>query len=774
MAALLLVHLVVAAVCGLTGRALGRRVFLVALVAPLATVAWVVAHRSVLDSDAYLEGYEWIPQLGLDISFRVDGFSLMMLGVIGLIGVAVMAFAAQYFSTEAGLGWFAALLVLFAASMTGLVAADAFLLLFVFWELTSITSYGLIGFADTKRSARHAARQALLMTGGGGLVLLAGLVLLSQVTGADSFSALAQLAPAGVVTGTGAEVAALLILIGCFSKSAQVPLHGWLPGAMAAPAPVSAFLHSATMVKAGVFLIARLTPTMQETNLWQPLAIGVGLSTMVWGAWRALRQQDIKMLLAYGTVSQLGMLVAAFGAGTPKLIFAGTAMLLAHAIYKAALFMLVGVVDHTTHTRRIDELRGLGRSMPIVSAIAAVCTLSMAGFPPLMGFVAKEVAIVGFIDAPFAGANAVTWWFVGASALSVAYAWRFWWGAFGTFGADTKPTIVHRPSAIFVAPAGLLAVVTLALGLAASQFDAIVSPAASALDAASDAYRLVLWPGFGTPLLLSALALGFGTLLFVVRDPVERLQNRVGFSHDSDQYFIATLRAVLRGASAITGVVQPGSLPVYLGVILVAAMLPAGVLFANELDNTDSFTFATTPVQVVAASVAALAALALAVTLRRFVAVILLGAVGTSVAVLFVDHGAPDLALTQVLVDIVTIAVFALVLRHLPQRLSPSRLRRAQVVRVLISATVGVTVLVATLASTGARTNVPIDDELLSRAYPDGEGKNVVNVTLVDFRGFDTLGEIFVLAVAAIGVAMLVIVNRRPNSDVPLDVEEVV
>lgn len=761
MIGILIVHIVVAALAATFGSRLHARVFWLALAAPAATVAWAASiWGDVTDGTPVVQERSWVPKLGLDLRFVIDEFALMMLFIVGGVGVLVMAYASQYFGEEEGLGRFTAFLTVFAGAMTGLVTADSLLLIFVFWELTSVTSYGLIGFKDTKSAARGAATQALIITGAGGLFLLAGLILLIINSGSTTLSGL----HGATIGGSIADWAAVLILIGCFTKSAQVPFHGWLPGAMSAPTPVSAYLHSATMVKAGVFLVARLSPHLADLGPWKPLTLTVGLATMTWGGYRALRQTDLKLMLAYGTVSQLGMLIAVFGAGEPKLLFAGTALLAAHAVFKASLFMVVGIVDHCTRTREISELSGLRRSMPLVAVTALVGGLSMAGMIGFAGFLAKEAAIVGYEQSKIAGVDLALAAFIGASAFTVAYTLRFLWGAF----AD-KPGVdpsTHRPATLLVTPAAALMLPTVIFGLADAWSTDLVRRAAGALDTKAAVYELILWPGFTSAFMLSMGAITAGVVLFVMRAPIEAVQARVSRGRDAADLFQDGLQGVLNGAAKIVGVIQPGSLPLYLAVTLIAVVaVPLAVIIDDARLPADRV-WAESPLQAAVVVATMLAAGLLAFAQRRFAAVLLLGSIGLGSAALFVMQGAPDLALTQLLVETVSVAIYVFVLRHLPARFKAPPSSGANIVRASVAAFVGITVFVLTVTAVADRRAEPVDTELIARSYDEADGSNVVNVTLVDFRGFDTVGEALVLVVAAVGVVSIVTANRsRPEDD---------
>src|SRR6056297_1149171 len=392
--------------------------------------------------DVVTAGFEWVPGLDLALEFRVDAMGSLLSVLVSGIGALVCVYAVGYFSAgAASMGRFAATLLAFSTAMVGLVWADSVWTVFIFWELTSITSFLLVGFKHADPVARIAARRALVITAGGGLSLLAGFVLFVDATGT---SRLSEITP---VTGSTATAAAILILLAAATKSAQFPFHVWLPGAMAAPTPVSAYLHSATMVKAGVILVAVVAPAFQDTEVWKPLGLSFGLATMLWGAVGALRHVDAKLILAWGTVSQLGLLIALLALGTPKATFAAISILVAHAVFKAALFMVVGEVDVRTGTRNINELHGLRRSMPLTFAVAVAAGASMAGVPPLLGFPAKEAAIEAMIQLSGGERLFVGGLVIGGSLLTVAYTTRFLVGVFGdrTVGGASRGELVVTP-----------------------------------------------------------------------------------------------------------------------------------------------------------------------------------------------------------------------------------------------------------------------------------------------------------------------------------------
>ena len=748
------------------GRALGRRSFAVAAVAPFAVlVAAAASAGRVLDERPLTASLGWVPALDLSIDLRLDGFSLLFVLLVAGIGTLVQLYAGRYFGAEReGLHRLAGLLLVFTAAMLGLVSAASLLTLFVAWELTSITSYLLIGWTDGDPKARASALQALLTTGLGGLAMLGGFVLIGQAAGTYDLAALAAHPP----TGTVVEVGLLLVLVGAFTKSAQFPFSAWLPGAMVAPTPVSAFLHSATMVKAGVYLIARLAPIFAEQGAWRPVVLAVGSLTMLTGGWRALRQYDLKRILAYGTVSQLGFLVVLFGAGFPEATAAGVVVLLAHALFKAGLFLVVGVVDHQAHTRDIRRLGRYGPGWAGPMAAAVICGASMAGLPPLIGFLGKESAYDAFLHGDIAGGGVVLAVLVGGSVLTFAYTARLLAGAFRpgvwTEGvAEDAEAAIDPPPAprwSFWAPAGLLATLTVLLGLVPGLASKLVDVAAHDLDPSGEHVHLALWHGLNPALALSALTVGLGVLLVVGGAVLARLQQRLPDTAWGEQAFLGAMRGLNRLADRSTGLFQSGSLPVYIGVILLTAVVVPGWALL-QAPMPDLPPLVSGPGDWAAAALLVGGGIAAVVVKHRMAAVLCLGAVGYGMALVFALQGAPDLALTQVCVDTIGAVVFVLVLRHLPTWFADVPSRVSQASRLAVSAAVGVFVFAFILVAVGVRVDPTISTEFIERAYEEGGGRNVVNVVLVDIRGFDTMGEITVLAVAAMGVYALARLSRR-------------
>jgi len=760
---LLILHAVLAVAGPAAAGRFGRGVFPLMALAPAATSVWAAVQATrVLDGRPVTSTTQWVPGLSLTLDLRLDALSLLLTSLVAGVGTLVLLYCTRYFEAgDASIGRFAGVLTAFAGSMLGLVLADDVLLLYMFWELTSVTSWLLIGHDDTDPDSRRSAQQTLLITTFGGLAMLVGLIVLSTAAGTTSLSGMLAAPP----TGTSVAVGLALVLVGAFTKSAQVPFHPWLPSAMAAPTPVSAYLHAAAMVKAGVYLVARLAPAFAAVALWRPLVLTVGLATMVVGGWRALRQSDLKRVLAFGTVSQLGFLMVLLGAGTREAALAGATVLLAHGLFKSTLFLTVGAVDHATGTRDLRLLSGVGRQQPVLATAAALAALSMAGLPPLLGFIGKEEAYAAFLEDPV-----VLVGLVGGSVLTVAYSARFWWGAFAS-KKGCAPTPAHHTSGWMLGPVALLGALGLVLALVPSLPDPLVQAYASAYGEPGKGDYLALWHGLNPELALSVLTVLLGAGLFAVREPFRSLQRTLSRAAlgrlDADRSYDATLTGLTRLSLRATAIVQSGSLPVYLGtVLLTLVVLPGSALVATSSWPTDARLF-DRPLQAAVAATIVVAALATARAHRRFTAVLTLGAVGYGIAVLFVLQGAPDLALTQFLIETLSLVLFVFVLRRMPStfRRHPGRLNQAA--RFIVALSVGIFVGVAVLLMSQARTQPPISQAYLDRSLTEAGGRNVVNVILVDFRGFDTLGEITVLAVAVMGVATLVRASRERTTGRP-------
>lgn len=782
-ALVVLAHLVAAVLAPFVFRRWGRTCFYGLALVPAASFVWLCSvGPRVLRGEALSESVPWIPALGVRLAFRMDELSWILSAVVLGIGALILFYCASYFKhTNQWSGAFGAELVAFAGVMFGLVTADDMMVMFVFWELTSILSYLLIGYSHRRLSARRAALQALVVTTAGGLAMFIGLIMLGVASGSFLFSEVLARAPQTIADSDPAWLgtALVLVLAGALSKSALFPLHFWLPGAMAAPTPVSAFLHAAAMVKAGIYLVARLAPAFADVAPWTLVTAGFGLFTMVFGGWTALKQTDLKLILAYGTISQLGFIAAVTGLGTPDAVYAGLAMMLAHALFKSVLFLVTGIIDHQAGTREISKLSGIGRKSPLVFAMAAVSAASMAGIPPLLGFVSKESVLEtvseGVAHAHLgafgeAGAWTMLVGVVGGSVLTLAYSARFLWGAFATKAPSdaaeglrtaegVTPTDFHEVPAAFGAAPAVITCLTVLFGLWPEPVHLLLATASPHAE-----LHLALWHGLTPALGLSAGIVALGLLLFLGRRPIERLQAALPSWPAADAVYRGVVGAIDYVAVRVTGATQRGSLSFYLAVILttamvvpVAGLLSAGVPALAPLRWTDS------PAQWAVVAVMVAAALIATRAGKRFLAILMVSVTGYGIALLFALRGAPDLALTQLLVETISLIAFVLALRMLPARLWNALKPAHQPVRLVIAVAFGLFMTAMAAVALSSRTAEPISRQLPKLAYEIGHGTNVVNVILVDARGWDTFGEISVLALAATGVASLIFLAGRQD-----------
>lgn len=747
-------------------RRFGPRAFLFpALVSAAAFIALLNAAIRVFRTGPIEEVHSWIPQLGVEIALRLDPLAAVMSLIVTGVGALVLWYCRRYFDEdEEGLGRFGGVFIAFAGAMLGLVLADDIYLLFVFWEATTVLSFLLIGQYGGRRTSRAAAMQALMVTTLGGLAMLVGCVLLAQNAGTSRFSAI--LASGAGEGGPLITVAVYLLIVGALSKSAIFPFHFWLPSAMAAPTPVSAYLHAAAMVKAGVFLVARLMPAYGELPFLRESLIILGGLTMIHGGMRAIRQFDLKLVLAYGTVSQLGFMIMVLGLGTESSQFVAFALLVAHALAKAPLFLIVGIIDHRTGTRDLRKISGLGGQTPLLAGLTAVACASMIGLPPLFGFVAKE-SLFGELFAMIAeGAPLAMLVLVVAgigSVLTVAYSLRFFWGAFSRKPGVPSSGVVHRQHEDILLSPSILVVTVTALGLAASRIDpvfrALIDP-----DASPAPEHLALWHGVTPALLSSALVIALGAVLFFASRGMEQRLPVWPERFTAARGYWNLTRGLDRGAAKLTGSLQRGSLPFYLSSILLVLVTTLTLLIANNRTWPSELVFSTSAVQLPIAVVMIIAAVAALRARKRFQAVVLVGFTGYGMAALFALHGAPDLALTQGLVETVTLIAFVLVIRRLPATIGNTSRRRSRVFRALLGAGVGIGLSVVAVIALGARVAEPISLALPDLAISGGHGKNVVNVMLVDIRGWDTMGELSVIIAAATGVASLVFLSTRQDT----------
>ncbi|MDL9936989.1 Na+/H+ antiporter subunit A [Gordonia sp. ABSL1-1] len=747
--------------------ALGTKGFYVLALAPAGGLIWVIANWPPADpAQARVETLEWVPSLHMDIVTRFDTLAAILSVLILGVGALVLCYCAHYFdNARRRVAIFGGEMIAFAAAMFGLVVSDNMLVLYVFWELTTILSFMLVGFYAVRATARRAATQALLVTTLGGLAMLVGIIMLGERSGTYLLSEVLADPPA---SGTLVDVAIVLILIGALSKSAIVPFHFWLPGAMAAPTPVSAYLHAAAMVKAGIYLIARLAPAFATTTSWHIAVVVLGSLTMVLGGWRSLRELDLKLILAFGTVSQLGFMAVLVGIGDANVAMAGLTMLVAHAMFKAALFMVVGIIDHSTGTRDIRKLARLGQRLPVLAVIAAVAGASMAGLPFTFGFIGKETAFGSvWTTGSFTSWQAETIDIVllVGSIITFAYTCRFLWGAFGRkVRSKPSPAVakMHPPGALFHLSPAVLAVGGVISAFVAGSIGNLFEPYAQTLPAyGHEIEHLSMWHGFGLPVVFSIVVVVGGAAVFLVARRMREQLFRYRPLVNADRIYDATLRGADTLSLMLTRNTQRGSLPITLGVILTTAIvLPLIVLFWGARDRLD-VDLSTTAAQAVIGGIMVAAALAVTVLRNRLAATLIVGITGYGCGMLFALFGAPDLALTQFLVETLTLVIFVLVLRKLPAEPEPRHATGFQPLRALIGVAFGLSLVVIGLFAAAARSTEPLHVDLPEAAYDFGHGANAVNVLLVDIRAWDTLGEVSVLIVAATGVASMVFRNRR-------------
>ncbi|MFP4351817.1 MAG: hydrogen gas-evolving membrane-bound hydrogenase subunit E [Puniceicoccaceae bacterium] len=708
--------------------------------------------------------WEWFPSLGASFDLRLDGLSALMAMLVSGIGLLVAVYSAGYMKGHPQYGRFGLFLLLFMGSMVGLVLSDDLILLFVFWELTSVTSYLLIGFNHEEEGARRNALQALLVTGLGAVAMLAGFVLIGMETGTFRISELGG--HAAVLAESPFYLAiVVLVLLGAFTKSAQVPFHFWLPNAMVAPTPVSAFLHSATMVKAGVFLIAVLTPALGGTPLWNGLLLGFGGATFLTAVVLGLFQADLKGILAYTTLGVLGLLTMLLGVGTELAFEAMVLFLLGHALYKACLFMTSGAVDHETGTRDVTVLRGLRRAMPLTMIAASLAALSMSGFPPFLGFIAKEYVYTAGLAATGLPMVALPVAFVG-NFIMVALALKAGFSPFFGKPAGNLPRHPHEaPWSMWIGPL-VLGCLGLVLGLFPGFVShVIIGAAASTIAGETLDLHVKLWHGLNPALFISAVTIAAGIVLYNGRRFFWRRHesfNAFWRPRGAEAVYDHLFAGIIRFAKWQTKRLQSGYLHRYVFIIAVSTIALVGWGFW-AFDGFPALPADLPPPDllfaglIVALMVSAVAAV---VTTNRITALVCLGVVGFGIALLFVYFGAPDLAITQLMVETLTVVLLMFAIYRLPpmRRLSS---RRTHSRDVLLAAVFGLSVTGLVLVATAIQVDSPISDKLTEMSYAEAHGRDIVNVILVDFRALDTLGEITVIAVAALGISAMI--ARRPR-----------
>ncbi|GAA0689193.1 monovalent cation/H+ antiporter subunit A [Marinobacterium maritimum] len=713
----------------------------------------------ILQGETLQQSFSWIPAMGLDLSFRLDGLALLFCMLILGIGLLVILYARYYLSEQDSMSRFYAYLILFMTAMVGIVTANNLIQLWLFWELTSISSFLLISFWNHKSEARKGARMALTVTGAGGLALLAGLLLIAHIVGSYDLSVV--LASGDTLREHAAyPIALVLVLLGAFTKSAQFPFHFWLPHAMAAPTPVSAYLHSATMVKAGIFLLARFYPVLSGTELWFLIVSLTGLATLLLGAYIALFKHDLKGLLAYSTVSHLGLITLLLGMDTQLAAVAAIFHIINHATFKASLFMAAGIIDHESGSRDMRKLNGLWKYMPYTATLAMVAAASMAGVPLLNGFLSKEMFFAETLHQVALGS--LSWMIPVLATLggvfSVAYSTRFIHDVFFNGEPIDLPKTPHEPPRYMRIPVEILVALCLLVGVFPGYIvgDLLSSASSAVLAGNLPEYSLSIWHGFNLPLVMSIIAMLGGLVIYYNRRHLYQFQAQFP-EHDAKLAFERMIQSLVAGATRIHAFFENGSLQRYMLLLLLFALvLTAGPLM--DLDTTAGLRphLPIDTVEITAAVLLCLSALATMIWHRkRMIALLTLSVVGLIVSIAFARFSAPDLALTQLSVEVVTVILLMLALFFLPQKTpkesSPRRVVRDLGIAALLGGIIG-TINYAMMT----RPLTSISDFFLANSKTGGGGTNVVNVILVDFRGFDTLGEITVLGIAALGIFKLI------------------
>ncbi|WP_133013402.1 monovalent cation/H+ antiporter subunit A [Marinomonas flavescens] len=740
-------------------------------VLPAVTLFLILSHASdIFSGKHFFASVPWVPAIGLELAFRLDGLSLLFSILILGIGLLVILYARYYLSAQDSMGKFYAYLILFMFAMLGVVLSDNLIQLWFFWELTSISSFLLISFWGHKSEARKGARMALTVTGAGGLALLAGLLLLGHTVG--SYSLQTVLDSGDLIKASASyPIITVLILLGAFTKSAQFPFHFWLPNAMAAPTPVSAYLHSATMVKAGIFLMARFYPSLAGTDLWFLLVSLTGLATFLTGAYVALFQHDLKGLLANSTISHLGLITLLLGMGTDLAAVAAIFHVINHAIFKASLFMAAGIIDHESGSRDMRQLNGLWKYMPYTATLAMVAASSMAGVPLLNGFLSKEMFFTETLHQ--ASLGSLSWMIPVLATLggvfSVAYSMRFIHDVFFNGEPINLPKTPHEPPRYMRVPVEILVALCLMVGIFPTMIvgNLLYSAASAVLNGDVPHYSLAIWHGFTYPLLMSFIAMTGGLIIYTNRQHFFKFHAQFPTS-DSKLVFERVMQTLASKAHKFISFTENGSLQRYIFFTLLLAIVMTTVPLLQL--NTTAGQRPEIPVDALSITCVVLLCVAGVATViwhrRRLIALLTLSVVGLIVSLAFAKFSAPDLALTQLSVEVVTVILLILALFFLPQKTpkesSPRRVVRDLGLAAFVGGTVG-TICYALMT----RPLDTISTFFTENSKTGGGGTNIVNVILVDFRGFDTLGEITVLGIAALGIYKLIARMRlfMPSSD---------
>ncbi|WP_087971745.1 Na+/H+ antiporter subunit A [Oceanobacillus rekensis] len=710
------------------------------------------------------ETVNWIPSMGINFDFYLDGLSLLFVLLISGIGALVVLYSVFYLSKSEKLGSFYVYLLMFMAAMLGVVLSDNVFVLYTFWELTSISSFLLIGYWNFKERSRYGAQKSMLITVFGGLSMLGGFILLTIITGTTSIQGM--IGQVDVILSSDYLLLILvLILLGAFTKSAQFPFHIWLPDAMEAPTPVSAYLHSATMVKAGIYLVARFSPIFSGYEWFFIIVSLVGLLTMLWGSYMAVRQTDLKAILAFSTISQLGMIMAMLGFGTEAAVFAAMFHILNHATFKGSLFMITGIIDHETGTRDIRKLGGLMTFMPMTATLALFGTFSMAGVPLpfLNGFYSKELffeSTLGLDGANFLS-QLIPYIAVIASIFTFVYSMYYFFGVFtGPNHVGKLPKKPHEaPFGMLIAPIILILGVIL-IGLFPNMVNApFLQHAAEAVNSGVEYQEIYFWHGWTSPaFIMSLIVVGVGIILFLTRKKWTGIYRVLPGNLSFNKVYDSLLKKVDTYSAGITNVYMTGSLKTYM-VLILGAMFIVTISFMLITDGlTISFDDIAeiTILEVSVVIIIIIGAIATLFTRSNLALVLVTGIVGYGVSMLFAIYRAPDIALTQLVVETISIALFLLCFYHLPKLKKREESVGSKTVNIIISVGFGLMMTLIGISAHSTNWFAPISDYFVETSYTLGGGNNIVNVILVDMRGLDTLFEITVLGIAALAIIGLI------------------
>lgn len=736
------------------------------LIIPLTIFTYLSSFMpKVWNGETILRSISWIPSLGIHFDLYIDGLGLLFALLITGIGSLVVLYSIYYLSKQEKLHNFYVYLLMFMTAMLGIVLSDNLIVMYGFWELTSLSSFLLIGYWYHREKSVYGAQKSMLITVFGGFAMLAGIVLLYLATG--TFSIREIVANVDLVQQSKLFLPILiLLLLGAFSKSAQFPFHIWLPDAMEAPTPVSAYLHSATMVKAGIYLVAHISPIFAASHEWLLLVSGFGIITMLWCSFLAIRQTDLKGILAFSTVSQLGLIMTLLGFGTPLAVTAAIFHLFNHAAFKGALFMVAGIVDHESGTRDLRKLGGFLAFMPITATVGFIGAFAMAGIPPFNGYLSKEMFFSATVEAStFAN---YSYLFpilaVVASVFTYVYCMMLYFKVFaGPPKTDELDKVPHEAPRGMLIPPIVLAVIVIVVGLFPNLLSGtILAPAVEAITLTQQDIYIKRWHGFDTPLYMTIIVIGLGTLIYFGLKKWLNVYHWLPERWSANQLYDYGLTAIEKGAHWATRLQMSGILRNYLAVIFSFLVL----LLSYTLFSTNGFILDTSNLadvslyEIILALVMVVAAIGSLFFTSRLAMIIVVGVVGYGVAVFFVIFRAPDLALTQLIVETVTVALFLLCFVHLPAMGKERTIVRNKFQNTMISVAVGFTFMLIAISAHSTRLFAPISDYYLANSYELAGGRNVVNVILVDFRGLDTMLEILVLGIAALGIYSMIKLGR--------------